>query len=216
MANLIDQVSAARQAFAVAGMKASQTTRDLFERYGYTMSDGQGGYTTTAAANAWDPARLAAGTGGGAYMEGGTGELADIRRAGGEEEALLTEKTLMSGLGGSGLAEQRRRMAEAKTSGAVKTAQTEFERMLAGIQGEYLGAQTTMESEIMSAERSAAEETAQAYAENPTPEERVFGYGKPGGKPPKYGKKDKGKTYKGPGGVTWTWDGKGWKKKVGA
>jgi hypothetical protein len=216
MANLIDQVGAARESFRLAGLQAAQTTRDLFSRFGYTMAGADGSYTTGAAAEAWDPERLRLGTGGGAYMEGSTGELADIRRAGSEEEALATQGALQAGLGGSGLAAQRARLAESKTASGVEASNKEFERMLGSIGAGHLESFNLMERDIRTAERDEAERQAEQYAQSPTPEQRVFGYGKPGGKKvPKYGKKDKGKMYQDPGGVNWKWDGKGWKKQLG-
>jgi hypothetical protein len=210
--NLVDQNRIARDAFALAGLQASQTTRDLFRQYGYTMADGSGNYTTSAAASAWDPQKILQGQGGGALQEGSTGALADIRMAGSESEMLAAEQAMQAGLTG-GLAAQRRQVAEYKTGAAANQAKQEFERTLANVQSGYLGDYTTMTNTIQANIQSAADKTAEAYATNPTSVERQFGYGKPGGNPPKNPKKNA--QYKGPGGVNWVYDGKGWKKKVG-
>lgn len=210
--NLIDQNRIARDAFALAGLQASQTTRDLFRQYGYTMNDGSGNYTTSAAASAWDPQKILQGQGGGAMTEGSVGGLADIRRAGSEAEMMAVEQAAQAGLTG-GLAAQRRQVAEYKTSAGAESAKQEFEKTLANIQAGYLGDYTTMTNTIQANTQAAADRTAENYATNPTSVERQFGYGKPGGNPPKNPKKNT--SYKGPGGVNWVYDGKGWKKKVG-
>jgi hypothetical protein len=216
MANVIDQVGAAKEAFRMAGLQASQTTRDLFNRFGYTMQGADGSYSPGNAAAAWDPERLRMGTGGGAYVEGDTGEFANIRRAGSEQEAMAAQESLDRGLVGGGLAAQRRNLAEYQTGNAITDAKKEFENLLGGISTNYASDYINMETRVKDATDAAAQEAAAAYAANPTSQERVFGYGKPGGKDvPKYGKKDKGKMYQGPGGVNWKWDGKGWKKQIG-
>ena len=210
--NLIEQNRIAKDAFALAGMQASQTTRDLFRQYGYTMNDGSGNYTTSAAASAWDPQKILQGQGGGLMQESAVGALGDIRRAGSEAEMMAVEQSAQAGLTG-GLAAQRRQVAEYKTSVGADAAKRDFETALANTQAGYLGSYTSMNNAVQANTEAAADKTAESYAANPTAIERQVGYGKPGGNPPKNPKKNT--LYKGPGGVNWVYDGKGWKKKVG-
>jgi hypothetical protein len=176
------------------------------------MNDGSGNYTTSAASSAWDPQKILQGQGGGLMQEGSVGALADIRRAGSDAEMMAVEQSAQAGLTG-GLAAQRRQVAEYKTSAGADTAKRDFETALANTQAGYLGSYTSMTNAVQANTQAAADRTAESYAANPTSIERQGGYGKPGGKPPKNPKKNT--PYKGPGGVNWVYDGKGWKKKVG-
>ena len=210
MANLIDLTNAANQAFSAATLQAQQTTQDLFRQYGFVMPSASGGFTTNAAAEAWNPANLATNPNPGMYQMGATGEIADIARQGAEAEATANLQNLQSGLSEGGLAKQRLRVAELRTGEATEKATEDFQSRMNAIAGQYIQADATRQENIASYERQAAEETARMYAENPTPEDRQFRYGKPGGKPPKSPKK--GTRYTGPKGGKWRYDGKGWKR----
>ena len=135
-----------------------------------------------------------------------------------------------SGIEGGGLANQRRSLAEAQTSGQLGSAKMDFLNKLAQAQSPIGGAWQTLQTANAESAASIAGSTAGinsltapdagiAAVTSPAPTIAPSGayttMGKPGGTPP--GSPHGGQTYTGPGGVKWQYringpSGKGWYK----
>lgn len=140
MADIVSNASNAAVAYADALNQARNTTNMLFRQYGFVMP-GSDGYSVENAQSAFDPNKLFSSTTGqvdpeavkllaGQMQMGGKGRMADIQRGGAGMEAEAVAASRAAGISGGGLMEQRRRLAEAQTTGDLETAKQEF---IAGI-----------------------------------------------------------------------------------
>lgn len=184
----IDLTSAAGQAavaYQDALNQARNTQNALLRQYGFTAPATGGGYSVEAAQQAFDPNVLFdKATGGidqarlkelaGGLRAGGTGILADIARGGASAEAEAALGARAAGIGRGGLAEQRRRLAEAQTTAQTGQAQQQF---LAGL-GEAMApiGGAFQRLQIAQAEAKAQEEAAKAAASTipQTPEQEAM------------------------------------------
>jgi hypothetical protein len=244
MANLdlLGNVEAATIAHKNAMMQAQFNTNALLRSFGFTMPGADGSYDVKTAQGAFNPEALFDKSTGslneGALQEiiknlsvGTTGAIADVRRGGASQEAEAVAESRARGLGaGSGLASQRRRLAESMTGEAETGAKSQFVSALgqayAPIGTAYQDLQTAQIQAQAGAEAAGAvTDSGPNYdtplATTPVPQQQpnradYTVRGRPGGKPPaKPGVND---IYRGPGGVQWMWrpkgpSGPGWYKQ---
>lgn len=241
--SIIDYSGQAAIAYQDALNQARNTQNALLRQYGFTAPS-EGGYSVESAQTAFDPNMLFDRTTGGVDKTrladlsanlriGGTGELANILRAGAGAEADVAAEAQARGFGGEiggGLMQQRRALAEAQTTGQIGQAKTQFlagiGEALSPIGGAYQGLQNAnILSELQRQSATAARSTIAEpidfnQSTQPVAEEtKDKGYatkGTPGGKPPTNPRG--GLIYKGPGGVSWQYringpEGRGWYKK---
>lgn len=171
MNNLTMQTLEAEKAWRQAGIDAQFATNQLFRTMGYTMPDGSGGYTTGAAANAFNPENLT----GGDYKSminnlqvGGTGALADIYRGGAGLEQQAIEAGIQRNIAGGGLAAQTREAAQTQTQQDITKTIDKFTADLGSIYGNYGSAAKTYTDTSRAISAASAEELANIYATDPT------------------------------------------------
>lgn len=171
MDNITMQTLNAKAAYRQAGFDAQLATNQLFRAMGYTMPDGSGGYTTTAAANAFNPENKNMGDYTsmlGNLQVGGTGALADIYRGGAGLEQQAVESAMQRNIAGGGLAAQSREAAETQTQQDITKTTEQFKTDLAKIYGDYGMADITWNDTTKAIAAAAAAEAAGIYAEDPT------------------------------------------------
>jgi hypothetical protein len=183
--DLTSSAASAAVAYQDALNQARNTQNMLLRQYGFTAPTVGGEYSVEAAQQAFDPNVLFdKATGGidqaklqslaGSLRAGSTGLLADIARSGASSEAEAVLGARAAGLGGGGLAAQRRALVEAQTSGQLGQARSEFLSGLAGALQPIGGAYQQLQ--IAQAQAKAQEEAAKAAAATipQTPEEQAM------------------------------------------
>lgn len=182
--DLYSNAGMAAIAYRDALTAAQNTQNALLRQYGFTMPNAQGQYSVEAAQTAFDPNTLFdQATGGinqarlaelaGKVQIGGTGALSDILRGGASTEAEAMLGARAAGLGGGGLAAQRRALAETQTAGQLGQAKQEF--ISATAQGlQPIGAAYSGLQQARIADRMAAEAARAAAATIPSVSEPVY------------------------------------------
>lgn len=182
--DLVSNAGMAAIAYRDALTAAQNTQNALLRQYGFTMPGAGGQYTVEGAQAAFDPNTLFnQATGGvdqarlselaGRIQVGGTGLLSDIMRGGAAAEAEASFGARSAGIGGGGLAAQRRALAEAQTSGQLGQARQEFVSGIAqGLQP--IGAAYSGLQQARIADRMADEAAAAARATIPSVSDPMF------------------------------------------
>ena len=213
MANLIDQVSAAKNLYAESLREAQFTIDGLFKQSGFNLGGGKYNPEEVMNMTPEQQAALIAGT-----QETSMGAAGDTRAAGVTEEANMISNSISRGLTG-GLANYGGSSSEATTETGVGKIKSAFLTDVLNQTGKVGSAFDLQNESINNAFRTQTEATAAAYAANPTtsPQGNPFvTKGTPGGNFPKAPKG--GTPWTGPGGVSWQYringpSGKGWYKK---
>lgn len=174
MAELINNTGQATLAYNEALKQAQYTTNSLLRQYGMTL-----GGSVEGAQGALDPNSLFdAATGKvdegrlaslfSQLKAGGTGIFSDISRAGASNEANSLVESRGRGIGSGGLANQRRELAEATTSGQMMSAKNDFVsgigQGMSPIGGAWQGLQTAIAQDKYDAAQAAAAARAQEDA----------------------------------------------------
>lgn len=219
MANVIDQVQAARELYQQALRESNQTVSNMFRQTGFQTPGGvpinlesMTGYTPEQARQ---------------YLTGlgetTTGEVGDERRLGASQEAEAAASNIQRGISLGGLGRQTRESIEGATQSNVGKIRENLVNTVLGGMIDVSAAGITRNTNINDIYRASGNETADAYAENPyvsNPQQQSSPYvkkGTPGG--PNVPKNPRGgKMYTGPGNVTWQYrmngpQGKGWYRK---
>jgi hypothetical protein len=143
MANQVgDNAARATMAWRNATEDAGNFIDTLMQEYGWTTPGADGLYSTTNAADAFDPnnimsfgedgtanvdaSRVAQLTSGGQY--GAKGTFADIARGGASQEAEAIQAARSRGLGTGGLAKQQRQLSETMTGQQTSAASADLLR----------------------------------------------------------------------------------------
>lgn len=145
MANQIpDNAARATMAWRGATEDAGNFIDSLMQQYGWSTPGADGLYSTTNAADAFDPnnimsfgqdgtanvdaSRVAKLTSGGQY--GGKGQFADIARGGAVQGAQAIQESRSRGLVGGGLAKQQRQLAQSVAGQQMSGASADLMRTL--------------------------------------------------------------------------------------
>jgi len=222
--DLASSVGNAAVAYQDALNQARNTQNALLRQYGFTFPGADGQYTVEGAQTAFDPNTLFDRATGGINQArlqeltanlrtGPTGVFGDISRGGATAEAEAVMGARAAGLGGGGLAAQRRALAETQTAQQFATAKQQALTGLGEAMAPIGGAFQRLQ--IAQAEAKAQEEAAKAtagtipqqnLAELFAPEVSTGEVTQGGGKPDRAGTK----MYELKGGFRWMGAKKGW------